>query len=54
MECSEVDAELGTEHDRVVETPRPAGLKDVLEVGLDEFETVILRIDFCSLESSVA
>jgi hypothetical protein len=36
VDCSEVDAELRTEHDRVSETAGAAGLNDVLKVGLDE------------------
>jgi hypothetical protein len=35
-DCSEVDADLGTEHPRVFEAARAAGLNDGLEVGLDE------------------
>ena len=36
VNCSEVDAELGTQYQRVPEMARAVGLNDVLKVGLDE------------------
>jgi len=38
--CSEVDTELDTQHQCVVEMARAAGLNDVLKVGLDEDGTL--------------